>query len=114
MIDRMNSYSCCLRHIHYGRGYNANRRCNWYKLFRPEIVANAQWQALTNLYVFQRDPLILACIELMLIGTFQHKAAPCAQADSRGIATNVTVSNLISCSTATPHCHHFASSQELM
>src|SRR2546421_5244611 len=50
----------------------------------------------------------------MLVGTFEHKAATRAQADSRGIATNVAISDLVSRSITTSHCHYFALSQEIM
>src|SRR5437588_7822755 len=50
----------------------------------------------------------------MFFGTFQDKTPARTQADSGGIATNVAVSNAVSCSIAATYCHSFSLSQEFM
>src|SRR5205809_7383987 len=50
----------------------------------------------------------------MFFGSFQDKAPACTQANSGGIATNVAISNAVSCSVAATYCHSFSLSQEFM
>src|SRR5260370_34939293 len=108
----MCTYSCSLGNICCSRCNEPHRRRNSYKLFGPDIFANAQWDMLSDFDIFQRNPLIWSTAELVFFCSLKHKAASCTQTNGRRIAMNMPVGDLAERPMAATHLHSFARARQ--